>query len=104
MAINKPLDITDEQREIIQLLIKKYLPDTLVWAFGSRVQYKAKKESDLDLAAFIKPEQNSDFFELKDAFEESDLPFRVDLLDWNKIPENFKENIEAEYMVIQDNK
>ncbi|GHU15357.1 hypothetical protein FACS1894163_01780 [Spirochaetia bacterium] len=37
---------------------------------------------------------------LKEAFEESNLPFRVDLLEWDGIPERFRENIKAEYVVI----
>jgi hypothetical protein len=38
---------------------------------------------------------------LKSAFEESNLPFSVDVLDWNAILDNFKENIKKNYDVIQ---
>jgi type I restriction enzyme S subunit len=37
---------------------------------------------------------------LKEALEESNLPFRVDLLVWDKLPENFQRNIEEGYMVL----
>ena len=39
---------------------------------------------------------------LKAAFEESDLPFRVDLLDWHAIPEHFRATITRRYEVIQE--
>ena len=32
--------------------------------------------------------------ELKEAFQESELPFRVDLLDWNAISDEFRTVIE----------
>ena len=35
---------------------------------------------------------------LREAFEESDLPFRVDLFVWDRIPEQFKAQIEAEHV------
>jgi hypothetical protein len=38
--------------------------------------------------------------ELREAFEESDLPYRVDVLDWNSISENFKNIINKGYEII----
>ena len=100
MEVNKTIDITAKQRETILLLIRIYLPKTVVWAFGSRVKFTSRPDSDLDLAAFITPEQKGRLAAFKEALDESDLPFRVDLLDWNNLPENFKRNIENEHMVI----
>ena len=39
---------------------------------------------------------------LKEAFEESRLPFRVDVLDWHTISESFRKVIKAQYKVIQE--
>ena len=36
-----------------------------------------------------------------EAFEASDLPFRVDVLDWHRISESFHKVIEQAYEVIQ---
>jgi len=38
---------------------------------------------------------------LKEAFEESDLPFRVDVLDWHETSREFQTVIEKAYEVIQ---
>jgi len=36
---------------------------------------------------------------IREDFEESDLPFRVDILDWHTISAEFKANIEAKFEV-----
>ncbi len=41
------------------------------------------------------------FYALKEDFEESDLPFRVDVLDWNRISDEFKKVINTRYEIIQ---
>ena len=42
--------------------------------------------------------------QLKEAFEESGLPIRVDVLDWHAISDAFKNVIAEEYEVIQEAK
>jgi len=96
------IDLTVADLKTITTLLNSYLPGTTVWAFGSRVKFTSKPASDLDLVAFIQPEQESDLADLKEAFAESDLPFKVDILDWEVIPDNFKKNIEKDYVVLQD--
>lgn len=103
MGINIKLDIKSKDLKLLLELLNQYLPETLVWAFGSRAKFTSNPRSDLDLVAFIAPEQEIGFNNLRDALWESDLPFRVDLLDWNAIPESFKKNIEKEYVVLQEN-
>lgn len=88
------IDISASEYKKIVSLINTYLPDTDVWAFGSRVKFTSKPESDLDLVAFTDPDQHLKLQALKDAFSESDLPFKVDLLEWDNIPVSFKLNIE----------
>ena len=100
MGVGDGIDLTPSQKEIIIELLQKHLPDTQVWAYGSRINGKARPSSDLDLVAFISPEQRESFFELKDDFEESDLPFRVDLFIWDEIPNQFQENIKQEHIVL----
>jgi uncharacterized protein len=38
---------------------------------------------------------------LRDDFQNSDLPFRVDIVDWNNIDESFKKLIRQKYTVIK---
>ena len=49
---------------------------------------------------FAKPEQERRVSDLREAFEESNLPFRVDLFVWDAVPEQFRKTIEAEHVVL----
>lgn len=98
------IDITEEQRKILIGLLHRYLPDVEVWAYGSRVKWTARPNSDLDLVAFAAPELESQVGELKDALAESDLPFLVDLHTWDDIPKRFHEIIRQEYVVLHERK
>jgi len=100
MGITASIDISAEQRRILLDLLNKHLPNTRVWAFGSRVKWTTRSNSDLDLVAFATPQQAAQVSALKEAFEESCLPFRVDLLVWDKLPESFQRNIREEYVVL----
>ena len=51
MITTKPIDIEDAHADILQSALKKHLPESvLVYAFGSRANWQAKRASDLDLA------------------------------------------------------
>ncbi len=95
------LVLTPEQQSSVKALLKRYLPGTEVWAYGSRAKGTAKPWSDLDLVVFAEPEQKNAVAELREAFDESDLPFRVDLFIWNDIPDSFKDNIKKERVILQ---
>jgi len=99
------IDLQPDELKIVQEILRRFLPACEVRAFGSRVSMTAKQYSDLDLV--IIDEEQLDFVtlaEVKDAFIESDLPFRVDLLDWSRINAEFKAVIEQEYQVLQDSR
>ncbi len=79
-----------------------HFPDYEVRAYGSGVNGRSNSYSDLDLVAISKKKIDLKLmFQVEEAFEESTLPFRVDLLDWNAISESFHKIIEQKYEVIQ---
>ena len=100
MGMTPAIDITAEQRGTVLALLNRHLPDTTTWAYGSRVKWTSRPESDLDLVVFSRPEQGARVAELREAFEESDLPFRVDLFVWDEVPEGFKTRIEGDRVVL----
>ena len=100
MGINRTIDITSEQRKTLLALLAKHLPDTTAWVYGSRVQWTARPQSDLDMLVFASPSQNGQVSALREALEESNLPFRVDLFVWDNVPDQFRKQIEAEHMVL----
>ena len=93
-------DITAEQRKTVLALLARHLPNTTAWVYGSRVKWTARPQSDLDLVVFATPEQAGRVSDLREAFEESNLPFRVDLFVWDTVPEQFRKTIEAEHVVL----
>jgi type I restriction enzyme S subunit len=96
------IDITTEQRKTLLALLRRFIPGVAVWAYGSRVKWTARPNSDLDLVAFTAPEQSSLVSELKETLAESDLPFLVDFHVWDEVPERFHEIIRKEYVVLQE--
>lgn len=94
------IDLNEKHIEIIKNIIKKHLPNTSVWVFGSRIKGTAKKYSDIDLV--IVKNQKIDrkiLYELAEEFEESDLPIRVEILDYCRISDNFKKIINKQYEI-----
>lgn len=88
------LDLKPEELRIVREILKKYIPDRQVLAFGSRVNGKARKYSDLDLVVMGEtPLSLSTLATLAEAFSESPLPFKVDVVDWATTKENFREEI-----------
>jgi type I restriction enzyme, S subunit len=98
------IDLTTEQRSQLISFLRRFLPGVPVWAYGSRVKWTARSNSDLDLVAFATPAQRIQVSELKDALAESNLPFPVDLHVWDDVPERFREIIRKEYVVVQEAK
>ena len=96
------IDLNPKHLKTIQYILAEYIPEYEVRAFGSRVKWTAKDYSDLDLAIIgSKPLNLRQKRRLAEAFEESNLPIRIDLLDWQSISEGFKKVISERYEVIQ---
>ncbi len=104
-GILKPIDIVPGDLETVRSILARFVPDREVRAFGSRVSGIAKEFSDLDLAVMGDSAIPSAVLEdMKEAFSESSLPFKVDMVDWATTKDNFRRIIEKEYVVVQDGK
>lgn len=96
------IDITPHDLETVKRLVASYFPDVEARVFGSRYRWTAKDYSDLDIA--LVGSEKLDWYkvnQLREALAESDLPFRVDVLDWHAISPEFQRVIAAGYVVIQ---
>ena len=100
MGVNQSIDIAAEERRIVLALLKQHLPGTTAWVYGSRVNRTSRPQSDLDLVVFATPEQGGRVGDLREAFEESNLPFRVDLFVWDDVPEAFRKQIQLTHVVL----
>jgi len=96
------LELSPEQLETVRRLLAEQVPGIEVRAFGSRVKGTAKKYSDLDLVVMGKEQLPQEvLFRLQDVFEESELPIRIDVLDWHRITPGFRAMIERGSEIVQ---
>lgn len=95
------IDISKKHLNIVKEILSNHVPDCEVRVFGSRIEGNAKPYSDLDLVIIGKAKLDRKIMiGLKEAFQESALPFRVDILDWHRISDNFKKIIEKRYKIL----
>ncbi|MDH3998411.1 MAG: nucleotidyltransferase domain-containing protein [Desulfuromonadales bacterium] len=102
-APESTMDLSPKQLAEVRRILIATIPGCTVWAFGSRVNGSAKQYSDLDLVVLAPQPLALDILaDLNEQFDESDLPFKVDLLDWATTSEAFRKIIQAERMVLWD--
>lgn len=91
------LDLPAGQLAIVRAILAQHVPHAKVWAFGSRVLGTAKRFSDLDLAIEDREDLSiRTWGNLRHAFEESDLPISVDILDMRTVKQPFKGIVERQ--------
>jgi predicted nucleotidyltransferase len=93
----------DHLRQLLDIL-KMHAPVAEVWAYGSRVNGGGHDGSDLDLvvrnpAGLDQPQKK--LHALRDALSESNLPILVDVLDWARLPEDFRQEIERQHVIVR---
>jgi type I restriction enzyme S subunit len=89
--------ITADQYTWITKIISTYRPGAKVYAFGSRARGDHKKYSDLDLAIqTTETIQKKTWLALQEQFSESSIPFKIDLIEMNKIDPDFRKIIQHE--------
>ncbi|MBV5339313.1 MAG: nucleotidyltransferase domain-containing protein [Deltaproteobacteria bacterium] len=89
------MDLKPKHRNIVCEILANHLPDREVRIFGSRANGTAKPYSDIDLVIMgNEPLPVTTMRILRDAFDDSDLPFQVDLVEWAGTSEEFRVVIE----------
>lgn len=95
------VNLPREQLKLVQAILSVHIPEFEVWAFGSRVTGHAKPYSYLDLVIRTdRPLPIERMALLKDALVESNLPIKVDVLDWSTTSESFRDIIHRNHVVI----
>ena len=85
------IDLDVKTRNQVQRILNQYLPEAEVRLVGSRARRGAKPQADIDLLVMrshpLLPRERA---LLNTAFEESDIPFKVDLLEWELLTTAFR--------------
>lgn len=98
------LDLPAKYLQQVLELLREYAPGAEVWAYGSRVNGGGHEASDLDLVLRNPADpwqETPSRGTLKEAFIESNLPIHVDVMDWARIPEGFRREIEEAHVEVQ---
>lgn len=100
------LDLSVAELALVKQILEQLPDGVTVWVFGSRAIGKAKQYSDLDIA--LEKEDGLAFdtrllVQLSEDFEESKLPYKVDIIDYNAATGIFKQNIEAQMIKVNLN-
>jgi predicted nucleotidyltransferase len=101
--MNQP-DLSKENLALVLMILSKYLPlHAKIWLFGSRATGRAKKYSDIDLLIDIGNAIPMQLLsQLNSAFDESILPYKVDIADASTITDAFKENIKSQIIPLRN--
>lgn len=95
------VDIAPQHLEIVTDALRRHLPDREVWAYGSRVTGRSWRYSDLDLVALgDRPIGAILMDDLLNDLSETLLPYIVELKDWHRIPQHWRDEILRCYAVI----
>ncbi|MDR3288072.1 MAG: nucleotidyltransferase domain-containing protein [Peptococcaceae bacterium] len=88
--------VSEEELKIVRQILRKHVPTAQVRLFGSRFGGKVKTFSDLDLAIAADGRLPwSLLLQMKEDFAESDLPYRVDLVDYSAVSDAFRRIIDG---------
>ena len=101
---NVLIHIDENHLNVIASIVKNVaeLEKSLVYLFGSRIQGKSVKHSDIDMAIDYNGSVLPDAVKMKlsSLFENSLLPYSVDIIDINSVSPVFKSKIERDFVKI----
>jgi uncharacterized protein len=98
------IELPADHRRLVLDVLRAILPQsTKAWVFGSRTTGRARRYSDLDLTFDAGRRLTLDeIARLTEAFSDSDLPYRVDLVDWHDIDDRWRQIIVAERVALTE--
>lgn len=101
-AVTATIDMQPADQAIVTAILRSHLPpEARAWVFGSRATGTARRYSDLDLALEASEPLDADVLgRIADALCESDLPYKVDLLDLRVIDPSFRTRIARDFIAL----
>lgn len=94
------LNVKQEYLNELINIFNNYCPKAEIWAYGSRVNGDCHSGSDLDLVVKSFNDTNKSLSELNNLLNESDIPFLIDIQDFEELPKIFQDEIKKNYVKI----
>lgn len=79
------------QNQIKSIIFKHFAGNVKIFIFGSSVE--SKKFGDIDVGIIGKGVDKSRLGLIREELENSSIPYKVDLIDFNEVGEKFKEKV-----------
>ena len=98
--MNLKLNVKQRHLNMLYDIFNSYCPKAEIWAFGSRLTDNCHDGSDLDLVIKSFNDDTKQLYELKELINDSNIPFLTDILEFEKVPDYFQENILKKYIKI----
>ncbi len=96
------IDVASKDLATVISILRRLVPEFEVRIIGSRIQGVADGSSDLDLVIMTTtPLSIGIRADLREAFSESDLPFKVDILDWASVNPAYKKLVGSHMIVLK---
>lgn len=94
--------IQPHEWEELSTILARYAPDRTIWAFGSRATgRRVRRFSDLDIVVGGKELSFDDLAALRNALDESRLPFKVDIVELESLTPDFRSRIQDDLVLLQ---
>ncbi|HBA69489.1 MAG TPA: hypothetical protein DCZ40_09055 [Lachnospiraceae bacterium] len=94
------IDIKEKYLHEMIKIFNEYCPKAEIWAYGSRIGNDSHSGSDLDLAVNSFHDNTKTIYELRELLNDSNIPFLVDIHEFDKLPEHFRKEILKNYISI----
>lgn len=94
------IDLEEKYINFIKNTISSMIHNYKLYIFGSRAKNRAKKYSDIDLAIDSQELTPQIKTKLEFTFENSTLPYEVDIINLNDIDNKFKDLIQKDLIEI----
>jgi predicted nucleotidyltransferase len=96
------VDLREDHAAILRAVLRAHLPEgARAYVFGSRAHGTARRYSDLDLALeWDRPLGLDVVGQIAEALSESDLPYKVDVVDLAVVDPSFRKRIAADCVML----
>jgi type I restriction enzyme S subunit len=99
------INLEDKYLASLKNILKNGLGKTKceVLLFGSRASGKNNKTSDIDIVVKSQEPITALISYIKELFEESNIPYKVDVLEYHRTGETLRKNIDKEGVLVWKN-
>jgi predicted nucleotidyltransferase len=85
------MNLEEKFISLIKICVRKNFPEAKIFIFGSRAKETNRKFSDIDIAIKDSKINSQKLAKTRFELEESDLPYKVDLVDYNELDKKILE-------------